>query len=512
MEALYQKYRPKTFSELIGQDEIAKTLSNAIRLGKISHSYLFYGPRGCGKTSTARILAKALNCHLRKDVDPCNKCISCNEISNSSSVDVVEIDAASHTQVQNIRDVIIDSVRLSPARDKYRIYILDEVHMLSASAFNALLKTVEEPPDHVVFIMATTEINKVPLTIVSRCQTFRFKPVDDEEIMKRIFEICRMENIEYDDNAVRLIVRASSGAVRDALSLLEKIVSFCGGRVDESKTREILGYPSQDIIKRLASAILTRDIKSINSVFRDIKSNGYDIFAILRETRDVFSKTFLRINGIYDGSDVIEALDVNPFIFPKLARKINRIIDEIKYSENAMLVAETFIYTIIDTIDIEKLIKDLQKVSINNLTAKSKEEDVSSFNLQTSKDVENKEDNLSVWKKICAFFMEENFHLYNTLISSSIRFEDNNVFITPSSDIERDIILNNRDKLINIFSKYGLSLNIEVKKKKDNAEFVKKDILNEPELHFPEMDKIKKVFSDKITRVIKNEVSRKADK
>ncbi|MGC8867332.1 MAG: DNA polymerase III subunit gamma/tau, partial [Elusimicrobiales bacterium] len=360
MEALYQKYRPNSFNELIGQKEIAKTLSNAVALNKISHSYLFYGPRGSGKTSTARILAKVLNCHSRKGIDPCNLCVSCQEISSSSSVDVMEMDAASHTQVQNIRDVIIDSVRLSPARDRYRIYILDEVHMLSTAAFNALLKTLEEPPHHAVFILATTEINKVPLTIISRCQSFRFRAVGEDEIMKRLEEICRLEGIRYEELALRLIVRNCSGAVRDALSLLEKVSSFCAGYVSELKTREILGYPARHIVKALAEAVISRDVKMINSVFKDIKKEGYDILGVLREMRDVFSKSFLAANELYTGDDILIHNGTNPFLFAKLARKINRIIDEVKYSDNPFLLAEIFIYTLIDTVDIESIIKTLE--------------------------------------------------------------------------------------------------------------------------------------------------------
>ena len=188
------KYRPQVFSDLIGQEVVSRTLLNAIKSGKIAHSYIFYGPRGSGKTSTARILAKTLNCHSLKDYNPCNECISCKEISSSSSLDVIEIDAASYTKVENVRETIIENVNLSPVRDRYKIYILDEVHMLSTSAFNALLKTIEEPPEHVVFIMATTEFKAFPLTIVSRCQVFQFRPIDTKTIFERLKYIISKEN------------------------------------------------------------------------------------------------------------------------------------------------------------------------------------------------------------------------------------------------------------------------------------------------------------------------------
>ncbi len=517
MESLYQKYRPSKFSQIIGQKEISKTLSNAIALNKVFHSYLFYGPRGCGKTSTARIFAKALNCHSREGVEPCNECISCREISTSSSVDVIEIDAASHTQVQNIRDVIIDSVGLACARDRYKIYILDEVHMLSSSAFNALLKTIEEPPPHVVFILATTEINKVPLTIISRCQTFRFKPVADDEIMKRLIEICKLEGIKYEEEAISLIVKSSGGAMRDALSLLEKISSFSSGNVDELKTREILGYPAQHIIKELASAVLLRDVKMINSVFKDIKKEGYDIIGVLREMRDLFSKTFLAENGLYSGNDIAMFSDVNPFIFPKLARKINRIIDEIKYSDNAILLAEIFMYTIIDTVDVEKIIKNVQMMKDipenkeKNDDETKKNEMVSKKEVLTLKEISTSD----LWKKVCAHFMKENYQIYNILISSEVHFEGNDVYITPPSEMELNILKNHSQQILSCFSEFQMNLHINKKKIDDNTHiFVKKDITYDSniEFSFPEFEKIKKVFGDSIMRVIKNEASAKANR
>ncbi len=513
MESLYQKYRPNRFSELIGQKEISQTLSNAIALNKVFHSYLFYGPRGCGKTSTARILAKALNCHARKGVEPCNECISCREISSSSSVDVIEIDAASHTQVQNIRDVIIDSVGLSCARDKYKIYILDEVHMLSSSAFNALLKTIEEPPPHVVFILATTEINKVPLTIISRCQTFRFKPVPEDEIMRRLIEICKLEGINYEEQAISLIVKSSGGAMRDALSLLEKISSFCSGNVDELKTREILGYPAQHIVKELASAVLLRDVKMINSVFNDIKREGYDVVGILKEMRDMFSKSFLAANGLYSGKDII-VFDVNPFIFPKLARKINKIIEEIRYSDNAVLLAEVFIYTIIDTVDIEKIIKNLQMMKDIVESNKEKDDDAKKVVIKGESSTSNEVSTSDFWKKVCEHFMKENYQIYNILISSEVYFEGNDVYITPPSEIELNILKNHTQEILSCFSKFKMNLHIN-KKKIDNPPplFVKKDIYDdELEFNFPELERIKKVFGNSIMRIIKNEVSAKIDR
>lgn len=514
MEALYLKYRPKSFDEIIGQDEISKTLSNAIRSQKIPHSYLFYGPRGCGKTSTARILAKALNCHNRVDVNPCNECISCREISNSSSIDVMEIDAASHTQVQNVRDVIIDSVNLSPARDRYKIYILDEVHMLSNSAFNALLKTIEEPPSHVIFILATTEINKVPITIISRCQSFRFKPLSRSLIVERLKHICKNENIHFDEEALNLIADNANGALRDAIGLLEKISAFSNLMVTTDITRQILGYPKEEIIKSLALAIINRDIRSVHSLFEEIRKEGYDVFSVLREIRDIFLKTFLYLNSLYSGSDVlmVKEQDLNPFLLPKLSRKVNRIIDEVRYSENPTMLAEIFVYTIIDSVDIEALIKNLSFESQNQqipkkLDSSKDEKSVEGFEDKKS---ENKFNYQDLWRKILNCFMNENYLIYNIFLSSKVDFDGNSLIIIPSSDTERDILKNKFDFIESKLSGYGLKLVIEDKKKAE-VDFIRKDIQGE-EVYFPEYEKIKKVFGEYIIKVTKNDFSSKVDR
>ena len=213
--SLANKYRPQTFEDMVGQESISKTLKNALRLGRIGHAYLFYGPRGCGKTTTARILAKALNCTgheaNRPTEEPCGKCPQCLEIAQSADLDVLELDAASNTQVEKVREVILDTVALAAGRDRFKVFILDEVHMLSASSFNALLKTIEEPPAHVVFILATTEKHKVPATIVSRCQTFRFRPLTPEEISTHLLDLAGAENIDLSPAAAKIIAKNAGG-------------------------------------------------------------------------------------------------------------------------------------------------------------------------------------------------------------------------------------------------------------------------------------------------------------
>ena len=237
--ALYRKFRPITFSEMVGQEHITKTLKNQIIANRIGHAYLFNGGRGTGKTSAAKIFARAINCLNPKDGEPCNECEICKAILSGSLTDVVEMDAASNNSVEDIR-AIRDEVNFLPTLAKYRVYIIDEVHMLSTGAFNALLKTLEEPPAHVKFILATTEPQKLPATILSRCQRFDFKRVSNNDIVKRLEIVCKQAGIEITENALKIISVLSEGAVRDALSILERCVQEGASKIDEEKVKELL--------------------------------------------------------------------------------------------------------------------------------------------------------------------------------------------------------------------------------------------------------------------------------
>src|SRR5215510_1555693 len=230
-QVIARKFRPQTFDQVVGQEAIRRTLENSIKSRRTHHAYLFAGARGVGKTTTARILAKALNCVQGPTVEPCGVCPSCIEISASRSIDVMEIDAASNTGVDNVRDVIINTIQISPARDRYKIFIIDEVHMLSGAAFNALLKTLEEPPSGVVFIMATTELHKVPETILSRCQVFEFRTIATAKILERLKLIAKEEKISIPDDALREIARTGEGSMRDAQSALDQVISFAGNKI-----------------------------------------------------------------------------------------------------------------------------------------------------------------------------------------------------------------------------------------------------------------------------------------
>src|SRR5215470_6774986 len=268
-QVIARKFRPQVFEDVVGQKPIVQTLQNAIQMDRIGHAYLFCGPRGVGKTTTARILAKGLNCVQGPTITPCNACPSCQEIASGKSIDVFEIDAASNTGVDNIRE-LRESAKYAPARSRYKIFIIDEVHMLSTSAFNALLKILEEPPPHVVFIMATTERHKLPATILSRCQPFVFRSISPADIQSHLRQIADRENAKIDDQGLSYIVKAAEGSMRDAQSLLDQIISFGGQEVANEDVRDVLGFIPSDILDRTVDAIVENNSRELISRMRDL--------------------------------------------------------------------------------------------------------------------------------------------------------------------------------------------------------------------------------------------------
>lgn len=280
-----RKYRPQTFDDVVGQDHITQTLKNAILQNRLAHAYLFVGPRGTGKTSSARILAKALNC-LKSDsptVEPCGECDSCKEITAGNSLDVLEFDAASNTQVEKVRDIIIDNVKFMPARGRFKVYLVDEVHMLSTGSFNALLKTLEEPPSHVKFLFATTDVQKLPATILSRCQRFDLKRIGAPVIAGHLLKIAANEGIELSADAALAIAVGADGGMRDAESMLDQLVAFCGGAIGEEQVLSVFGFSSRQKISDLCAALMAQDAPQVLTLIHEQADAGRDLTQLLSD-------------------------------------------------------------------------------------------------------------------------------------------------------------------------------------------------------------------------------------
>jgi len=322
-QVIARQYRPQQFDDVIGQSVITTTLKNAIEQHRIGHAYLFSGVRGVGKTTTARILAKALNCAKGPTSAPCGECDSCREIKNGNAVDVIEIDAASNRSIDDVRQ-LRENVKYRPARDRYKIYIIDEAHQLTDDAWDALLKTLEEPPDHVIFIFATTERHKLKPTILSRCQNFSFRTLSYHEIYNCLETISRTEKIAITPGALSMLARAAEGSIRDAQSLLDQLISFCGNSIDESKIRELLGFVSQEYLDRLSEALVAKDSQAVLKLVDDLIAAGFDPRHFCREAiQHVRNLMIVRVAGKQSG-----LLELPPDDIERLAATASHFSEE----------------------------------------------------------------------------------------------------------------------------------------------------------------------------------------
>ena len=347
---LARKFRPTTFDEVIGQEHISQTLKNAIREDKVAHAYLFSGPRGTGKTTMARIFAKALNCKEGPTTEPCGKCQNCIEIAKNQSMDVMEIDAASNTGVDNIRE-IRENVKFGATSSKYKIYIIDEVHQLSQGAFNALLKTLEEPPEHVIFILATTEQHKVPITILSRCQKYRFRLLSANEISKVIKNIAKKDNFEIDDEALKIIINVSGGSMRDALSLLDQAISATTSKITAEYIRKLIGLLPKEIISQTINCIAKNDIDSIIKICKKVYEDGYNILQFARDLRDYIRQLMIfSINPEVAeiSSEDTKLYDKQKNLFSisryiRLGNLISKALEEMKWHDQPRILLELYL-------------------------------------------------------------------------------------------------------------------------------------------------------------------------
>ncbi len=343
--ALYRRFRPTNFEEMVGQEHITRTLKNQIIAGRVGHAYLFNGGRGTGKTSSAKILARAINCLNTKNGEPCNECEICKSAISGSLTDIVEMDAASNNSVEDIRQ-IREEVNFLPTKAKYRIYIIDEVHMLSTGAFNALLKTLEEPPEHVKFILATTEPQKLPATILSRCQRFDFKQISNEDIIKRLKIVCEEMKIEISEGALKIISILAEGGMRDALSILERCLQDGETKIDEDKVKDLVGIPKITYINKIVNSIANKDVNEALNTIEEVTNDGKDIqnflWEIIKYIKDILVYKSSKKLNLYSELELknIEELS-NKFSKEELLKMIytlSNLENEIKYSSQRLIL------------------------------------------------------------------------------------------------------------------------------------------------------------------------------
>ncbi len=385
-QTLYRKYRPSSFDEVVGQKVIVRTLKNAIEHNTLNHAYLFTGPRGTGKTSVAKILAKTINCEHLENLLPCNNCVSCTQINNKQSVDIIEIDAASNNGVDEIRE-LKSKVNLVPSISKYKVYIIDEVHMLTDAAFNALLKTLEEPPEHIIFVLATTEPYKIPATILSRCQRFDFKKIHENDIYNRLKYIAEMEKVKIDDESLKEIARLADGGLRDALSLLDQVIAYAKDKVTLEDVHEINGTLTPLQLKNFIEYLVNNDIENLFRLLDQYDQNGKN-FVKLSEELILFLRNCLLVCIVPSYLEEIEN-NIEFYQIPNLKQEdilkwiqiFNGTIYDMKISSHPKVLLEI---ALINLMNVENKI-NLDESSTNKKESKQKE----SSTIEIEQDIKN---------------------------------------------------------------------------------------------------------------------------
>ncbi len=499
--ALYHKYRPKKFSEIIGQEIIAQTLQNQIINNKINHAYLFSGSRGVGKTTTARILAKSLNCPNRQNnsAEPCNKCSTCQEIDNSQSIDVIEIDAASHTKVEQVRQFIIESAQFKPTKSKYKIFIIDEVHMLSNASFNALLKTIEEPPEHVIFILATTEPQKVLPTIISRCQWFNFQKVNNNKLKNYLQSILKQEKVKIADEVIDKIIHKSDGCVRDAIKFLDQLIATGLKEIKPEDIQAIL--PSSNFNQQLEfiNLLLKNELSTAFKFINELYNNGQNLeqfakdlisnlrYILIYKSNPDLAQTELDLDE-EQTNKIIELANLTNlnellFLIDLSQKRLSEIKDNlIKQLPLELLITEWRLKKTNNKPEInnnsvnndKNKIQEKQQKQNNNekqikQTDNSKENNVNSIKTQTEQTITNKTITKDDLNKIWPNFLEELEKTSPSLIFilKNINFEINNnnlTFFVPYK-IHQDKLseLNTKNKILEIFKKLlNIKLNLDI--------------------------------------------------
>lgn len=528
--ALYREWRPRTFNDVVGQEHITTTLKNQILNNRIAHAYLFCGTRGTGKTSTAKVFAKALNCLNLKDGEPCNECEMCKKINEGLAIDVTELDAASNNGVDKIRD-IIDDVKYPPQEAKYKVYIMDEVHMLSAGAVNAFLKTLEEPPNNVIFILATTDPQKLPITILSRCQRFDFKRINNSEITARLRKIVNEQNVLADERSLNLIARVSDGAMRDSLSILDQAISMGNGNVDYGTVVSMLGLVTNEHLFKLANAVIQRSVEKGIEIIEEVIYSGKDIYLFIKDLIAHY-RNLLMVKVTNNPEEVLDMSEENIALIKEQgarlrAEEIMRCIRILQEAENnAKLSKQARLYcelAVIKMCKIEydtsseviltrlnKLEESLRKGSIKVSTASKEIEKINNsktVNIETNKNIvkeeilDSSEVNIEVnsdfkvtindikksWKDIIERFKARREMIISSLIMIGKPVDCSNGIVTIEFDDQNEFAKNrlseakNRDIINDVFFEIfreKLKVNFKVQSD-DNRRKSTEDILRE---------------------------------
>lgn len=370
---LARRFRPQNFDDIIGQEHVSRTLKNAISENRVAHAYLFSGPRGVGKTTSARILAKALNCKKGLTDKPCDECANCREIISGTSVDVQEIDGASNRGIDEIR-ALRENVKFSPASSRYKIYIIDEAHQITDAAFNALLKTIEEPPAHVIFVLATTEPQKIPITILSRCQRYRFRLLSSKEITSTLEKIVEIEKFKIEHDALQVITESAGGSLRDALSLMDQVISFASGQITAKDVQELLGFLPKEIISDTIAALADHDSSKIISIVRDVSQQGYSLVQFARDLREHLHQMLLyKLNPevLEITTSEKDALDGQKQLFSsgwliRSGHLLSKLIDEMRWNSQPRLILELYLLRLAQPyVPIDELINRLEQLEKN---------------------------------------------------------------------------------------------------------------------------------------------------
>jgi len=498
--ALYRKFRPLKFEDMVGQEHITKTLKNQIIANRVGHAYLFNGGRGTGKTTSAKILARAVNCLNPQNGEPCNECEICKEILDGSLTDVVEMDAASNNSIEDIR-AIRDEVNFLPTKAKYRVYIIDEVHMLSTGAFNALLKTLEEPPEHVKFILATTEPQKIPATILSRCQRFDYKKIKDDDIIKRLKIICNESNIKITDDALKTIAILSEGAMRDSISILERCSQENIGEINIDLVKDLVGIPKLEYIHKISNAIFEHNENDALETISDVIDEGKDLYnflwEIIKYMKDILVYKSTKKIELYSKDDIDKIENISQKVDKEqllnIIYKLSELENIIKNSSQKTIMFQTGIIKIcmnqingdISKLEnrIEMLEKKINSINIESLTIQKNTNIVQNTtkpNFKSNENINNtysKNGNMSNiqqtedWKKIVDSLKNNGkIRLYTCLVNTTVnKLNDQTweiVFPNGLTDFNRKILedITTRNDLIKTIAlSIGHDINIKLK-------------------------------------------------